>query len=190
MPMKGVRYSGPTSEPLSTYEAKQHMRIDHTDEDGLIYGWCRAAREYVEMFTGRLCGVQTWKAYADSFYASDLILPGAPLVSVTSVVYRTNGANATVSAATYVADTIAEPGRIVLASGYSWPSPDTYPNAVCVTYQAGYSDTPDALKAAMKLIVSNWNENREATISGTIIAEVPMAVKELLWAWRTCGEDN
>lgn len=52
---------------------------------------------------------------------------------------------------------------------------------------AGYADAaavPQGIKQAMLLLVGSWYENREATISGATIAEVPFAVDALIAPYR------
>ena len=88
-------------------------------------------------------------------------------------------------------DTDADPGRIILGYNESWPTVRGHTNDVAYTYVCGYGDTgaavPATLKAAIKLLVSHWSENREATITGTNIAEVPLAVNDLILAERDYG---
>ena len=43
---------------------------------------------------------------------------------------------------------------------------------------------PRALRQAILLMIGHWYENREATIVGVSINEVPMAVKSLLWQYK------
>ncbi len=42
------------TEPVSLAEAKLHLRVEHSDEDGYITALISSAREYAESFTNRL----------------------------------------------------------------------------------------------------------------------------------------
>ena len=53
---------------------------------------------------------------------------------------------------------------------------------------AGYAtadDVPDKFKQGITLLAAHWYENREATISGTIIRDIPYGVRELVMPART-----
>jgi uncharacterized phiE125 gp8 family phage protein len=77
-----------------------------------------------------------------------------------------------------------EAARVMLADGEEWPDTDLDPNSVEVEFKAGYgtaaANVPDTIKAAMKLLVGHWFENREEVITGTISTDIPMATKALL----------
>lgn len=86
-------------------------------------------------------------------------------------------------------DIKSEPGRIVLAYGESWPSTTLRPvNGVCVTFIAGYGDAgssvPKNFKNAILLLLGHLYENREATIIGQTVQELPLGVEALLWKDR------
>lgn len=56
-------------------------------------------------------------------------------------------------------------------------------NAIKITAVAGQPNIgiiKGSIKLAMLLMIGHWHENREETISGTIIKEIPMGVKSLL----------
>lgn len=61
------------------------------------------------------------------------------------------------------------------------------------TSEAGYADDPDALlldddiTVAMLLLIGHWYANRESVVTGTITAELPMAVHSFLWPHRRLG---
>ena len=180
----------PALEPVSLDEAKAHLRVTSADEDAYIASLITAAREWCEGFQQRAYVTQTRKLVLDRFPGGCAIyLPRPPLQSVTSIVYTdSEGAQYTVDADSYIVDTDAEPGRIVLAYGASWPSVTLRPAAgVEITYVAGYgdaSDVPQKVKQAMLLLVGHWYEQREAVLVGSISKEIEFAVHSLLWQDR------
>jgi len=187
-------YSAPATEPISSTEAKLHLRVDVTDDDTLITALITAARQLVEEETWRALVTQTWDYVADDWPAGDAIrLPRPPIQSVTSITYLDDaGATQTMAAANYIVDTYQ--GRVVLAEGAEWPDGELYPaSAVRVRYVAGYgaaSTVPAPIKAAMLLLVGHLYENREAVASGAGVAsaELPLGVRALLapyraWRW-------
>lgn len=111
--------------------------------------------------------------------------PLAPLQSVSSIQYRaaTDGTLTTLASSGYDVDTDSKPGRITPSYGNVWPVARWQPNAVLVTFVAGYgaaSAVPEAIKAAIKLLVGHWYENREAVVTGTIATQLPLTVEALL----------
>lgn len=178
----------PASEPVSLDEAKLHLRMDGDDEDDFIAGLLAAAREYFEETTRRSLISQTWRLSLGE-WPDEIELPKPPLQSVTSITYKDDsGAQTTLNSSVYLVDTDSEPGRIVLASGQSWPSGTLYPvNPIQVTYVAGYGDegaaVPERMKQAIKLLLGHWYENREDTITATI-KNIPMGVESLIFLNR------
>jgi Phage gp6-like head-tail connector protein len=87
----------------------------------------------------------------------------------------------------YVVDTHCEPGRIFPGSpGSLWPNVLFLPNAVQIHFTAGYGDAskvPAGLKVAIKMLVANWYENREAAAAGHF-GEIPSHIQTLLWAFK------
>ena len=45
--------------------------------------------------------------------------------------------------------------------------------------------TPADLEQAQLLVIGHWFENREQTITGTIITQLPMGVQEIIAEYRT-----
>lgn len=64
--MKYVLEVPPESEPVTLIEAKQHLRIEHSDDDDLITALISAARQHAETFTDRAFMPQTWYLYLDA----------------------------------------------------------------------------------------------------------------------------
>lgn len=182
--------TGPAAEPVSTAEAKTHLRVDHTDEDTYIGTLIVAARQWVEHFTRRALISQTWEMAWDACPPRVFALPLPPLVSVTHIkFYDAANAATTVTSTEYQVDTSREPGRVLLHDTADWPSTILRPAAgVVVTYVAGWASAaavPQAIKQATLLMIGHFYENREeVTQPPASIVEVPMGAKMLLWPYR------
>lgn len=154
--------TGPTVEPITLDVAKQHLRVDFSDDDALISALITAAREYCENYTHRAFFTQTWQLSLDYFpfwspsgtidtrshasfplydaYYSQIAirLPRPLLTSVQSITYiDTQNQQQTLPAEDYFVDVNSEPGRIVPAATTYWPYTSMYlPGSVKVTYTA------------------------------------------------------
>ena len=182
-----TRTSEPTTEIVSVFEAREHLRADSGDDDAMISSFLTAAREHIEEASRRAFITQTWKLYLDRWPAVDYItLPRPPLQSVTSIKYTDkDNVQVTWSSSNYLVDTASEPGRIVLAYGASWPTTVTLRpmNPIEITYVAGYGggdDVPQRWKQAVLLLAGHWFENREATVVGQTVRSIPFAVESLI----------
>lgn len=192
----------PTVEPVSLAEMKLHLRVDDdiTGDDAMISALITAARQKVEIETRRALVTQTQIMRLDGFPRSDcpdlaIVLPNPPVQSVTSITYvDTAGDTQTLDSADYLVDTTTTPARITPVYNGSWPLARAQMNAVAVTFIAGYApgsgsptdyaaNVPQALKAAIKLLVGHWYENREA-IGPATLKVLPMAVDSLIWNYR------
>lgn len=184
--------TGPEVEPIDEAEAKRHLRIDDDNDDADTVGWIQAAREWAENFTGRAILPQTWDLKLDAFPCGAITLPKPPVTGVTTITYiDTAGALQTLASDRYTTDLptgpLAQPGRVVAAYGYSWPSTQAVPNAVTVRFTCGYADTtsvPAAIKQAIKVRLGTIYEHREGLIVGTIATPLPEADQHLLWPYK------
>lgn len=180
----------PATEPVTLAEAKLHLRVDHTADDALITALITAAREAIEGETTRSLVATSWeKRFAAlPLPGAALVLPRAPLLSVSAVTYiDAAGAEQTLAPATYAVDAPAGPhagfGKLRQAYGATWPTPRDEANAVRVAFTAGYATVPGALRAALLLVLGELYANREAAIAGAVIADNP-AVARLLAPFR------
>ena len=189
--MKGLTLvTGPTKEPVTLDEAKDHLHIDFADHDATIAALIRSAREMLENDSGRALLTQTWNYVLDEF-EEPIKLPKAPLQSVTSITYRdTAGDTQTFSSGSYVVDTDNAPGRIALEEGATWPSTDPVIGAITVKFVCGYGDdahdVPELLRLAMLQLVAHWFGNREP-LSPENLKEVTLSYERLMWQHRVMG---
>lgn len=187
--------TAPAAEPISTEEAKAHLRIlpddaDYHEQDAYIDTLIKVARAWCENFQHRAYITQTWDMYLDAFPACGVIeLPRPPLQSVSSIVYTLEDAStATFASSSYVVDAVSEPGRILLKEGESWPS-DTLQvgPSVKVRFVAGYgaagSSVPVNALRAMYLLIGHWFELREDVIDvqRRELLPIPNGASALLW---------
>jgi uncharacterized phiE125 gp8 family phage protein len=168
-----------TVEPVSTAEAKAHLRVTSSTDDTLIGRLVTAARQMAENEMRRAILPQTWELTLDTF-PDAIKLAYPPLISVATVKYLepVAGVPTTLNALSYTVDNKSEPGWIVPAYGYAWPDIYDAINAVTVTYTAGWAtaaDVPAAIKSWVLLHVGNLYENREATMPGISITPLPFA---------------
>lgn len=183
--------TGPAIEPLTVKEAKDHLRVDHGDDDSYIEPLITAVRDHAETYTGRSLITQTWDYWVNTFPPNGtwLELPLPPLQSVTSVKYTdTDGVQQTLTSSVYTVDTNAEAGRITLAYNESWPTVRDVPNAVEIRFVSGYGataqDVPEGIRHAMRMLLGHFYERRETTLVGVPIVGVPQSYEWLLTPYR------
>ena len=186
--MSLVQTAAPSVEPVTTTNQKDWMRVDGSDEDTLIGNLAAASRAYVEMSTNRQMITATWVYKFDTFPQGDIVLPISPLQSVTSITYvDTAGATQTWSSGLYTVDTASDVGRVRPIYDEDYPSSRGYAQDIVVTFVAGYgdasSDVPATALTAIKLLASNWFENRESN-APIELKEVPMALQTLIWSLK------
>lgn len=181
--------TAPAVEPITLDDAKRHLRVDESDEDGHILALISAARAYAENFTRRALITQTWDATFDGF-PRVFSIERPPLQSVTaaSFTYDLNGTMTQVPTAVYTVDTDSEPARVYESYGQSWPTPRIIQNAVRMRFVAGYGDSPEdvpePIRHAIRLMVSHMHEHREPVVAGVSLASVPMSIEYLLMPYQ------
>ena len=178
----------PAEEPVTTAEAKVHLRVDHGDEDAYIDTLVATARQQIEAITRRALVNTTFELKLDAF-PTEIRPPRSPLSSVSSITYvDTDGATQTLSASVYSVDTDTEPGRISLAFNQSWPDIRAQNNAVVITFVAGYgsaaTDVPAALRETVKLLLAHYYEFRQPVIAGATAVKIPLHIESLIWIHR------
>lgn len=175
--MEGLVLVTPPSTPAVSLEAaKRWLSLNVDDEDDDVADLVSAAEEAAWNYGLSTCQA-TWR-YALDCFPCVIHPPLYPLVSVTSVTYPdTAGTTQTVSASVYSVYTDGHPGRIAPAYGKTWPASRTQPEAVKVTFVAGYAaaaDIPQRVRQAIRIMVRHWYDNPDGE------REVPDAARNLL----------
>lgn len=184
--------AAPSVEPVTLAEQKLFMRVDHTVDNDLIDALITAARLEVENYTGRQLITATLVMRMDQF-PEEILMPKAPLQSVTSIAYKdTAGSSQTLTATTdYTVDIYRSPARIIPARNTTWPATYGDINDVTITFKAGYGDAslnvPGPLIQAVKMIAAHMYEHREQFLDGAPIQKVETA-ERLMNHYRIRGE--
>lgn len=191
----GVRQiTASTVDAVLLGDARQWLKLENSDEDGLIMPLIGAARRLVEAQSKQVLLASGWRLTLDCFpfatrspddLEEGLIrLPFGPVSAVTAIGYRDSAGVAQVMApADYLVDLSRTPSRIAPAYGKAWPATRAQIAAVTVDFTAGYASAaavPEDLKLAMKLLVAHWFENREAVVVGTINGALQIAFDALI----------
>ena len=165
--------TAPASEPVTLQELKDFLRIVRSNDDSFLTALITAARDIVEKVQWRQLIDAVWDITLKEFPTDGIIwLPFPPLDSVTHVkYYDTSNTQQTLSTSYYTVHTSTEdPGYIQLASGYTWPTVEDRVDPIVVRIVAGYgtaaSAVPEATKAAIKILASEFYLNRTATSGG------------------------
>lgn len=182
-----------SEELVSLEQAKEWCRVLNADHDTLIPFLVKSAREYIENYTGRALLERTYEDRRDGFPKSRVIkLENAPLRDVESIEYVLDGQTQTLSEDSYTVDVYSTPGRVVLKDSYAWPSTDCVPNAVIITFTAGYGSSeeteerlkiPQTLMLGIKFLISHWFANREPE-SPFALTPVPKTFDSSIFPWK------
>lgn len=178
--------TGPEFEPITLTEMKTHLRAytGDTSRDDEITELIKAAREWIEDYTGQVCIDQTWRLSLDqndqwldetpagwsgSTDDPDFYLRRSPALGIVSVkTVDADGAETTVDSAEY--ELRASDSKfpfVVPTSGATWQDSN-----LRITFRAGFADTtaspqdtasvvPAMFKQAMKMFASGIYDKDE-----------------------------
>ncbi|HCT54890.1 MAG TPA: hypothetical protein DF712_20790 [Balneola sp.] len=171
------------NEPISTAEAKEYLRVTHTDDDTLIGRLITAAREYVENQSKLTLQTTVFADYLQDF-PDEYILEKAPYIadSVTITYTNTSAGTSTLAAAEYQIDQ-SNPPTISFDGTMPTTIDDDVVDNVKIQYSAGYgvagSTVPEALRTAVMLMVAHFYDMRSPVVP-VAMHEVPIGVRNIM----------
>jgi uncharacterized phiE125 gp8 family phage protein len=169
------------SEPVTTTEIKNFLRIDVTDDDTWLASLIKASRKKCEQYTNRTFYLKQFKLWMDRVPTeSCLEIPYPPFNYLTEINTYSSAEVETVFASTnYSIDYDSEPGRVFLKVDKTWPTDLRNYNAFEMEFFAGYdapaTSCPEDVKEAIKKLAALLFENREE--GGE---DLPASIKALL----------
>lgn len=178
----------PVREPITLQQAKDHLNLTHDLDDALIEMIITSARQRVEQEISKSLLTQTVELSLDDF-SDEICLYYAPVQSVTSIAYYdSDNVQQTLAANMYDVDLKSMVGRVTRAYNATYPSVYYRPNAVTITYVAGYGDNaqdvPSPILSAVLLLVGHLYENRDQ-VSPMNMYDLPMGVSYLLSPYQS-----
>lgn len=181
MIIRRISSAGAPSIMLS--EVKDYLRVPGSDEDSVIAAMIASACDLIGEYSGRVLAVETWKIMSPGFLGA-VKLPKSPLIAITEIGYNdTSGAALTANLDDFSTIIGDDWGYISPKSGKTWPAGDTSRlDGASITFTAGYSVLPDALRVAVLLMVGHYYANREAV--GVAQSELPLVVANLVASYR------
>jgi len=174
-----------------SYLQTEVLRVgDINQEQGYVNAILLASTEAAEQATQRALMPQTWAMVLDRFPRWELRLERPPVISITSLLYYDeDGAvqSLTVSPAMFrtVDNGHYRKTSLVPLADEVWPSTQCRPDAVTVTYRAGYESETDPtfglIKAGIGLMAGEMYKQR--TLSVHAVHNTP-AKLDLTRFWR------
>ena len=193
--------TAPSTEPVTTAEAKKQLNLTLSDDDTYIGTLISAGRRWAEQYTRRSFVTQTRTLYLERFpscgdcygpYQDGAIwLPYGPK-GATSIVITyddTNGDSQTLSSSLYRVTAGDDAPRIEPAYGQIWPSTRSQSEAVQIAYPAGYgaaSSVPEPIKQAILIYVNDLYEvrgDREPSNESMFSMKALLASYVCGWEW-------
>lgn len=188
MPMKFDQSTFPDAlNVVSLATAKNHLRVDHTDDDTLITSLISVAQDVVQKYTGTFLQRTNGLIRHDHFHDFMDLHVGVDVVvtpDTNGVAYvNDNGVEDSVGAKDYQLDGQEYPARLRMMSIPTHVKDEL--NAVRIYLTCGYSadNRPPALVSAMLLIIGHLYENRQ-DVTRFKQYEIPMSSQYLMNPYR------
>lgn len=146
--------------PITVLEAKDYLRLGYSEQDELVVELVDAATRYAESYLGFFLVERDHMEYRECF-GSRMEIKGYVEAIRTIQYFDTDGVLQTIDGSDYT----LIPGRLgVVAPLEVWPQTADRPDAVQIIYRAGYYTCPADIRQAVRLLVSEWYDNRENAV--------------------------
>lgn len=179
----------PAAGIVSVEEAKQQCRVDDHESDAVFDRLIATATAKLDGWSGLLgrCLItQTWRQDFRCWPASGKLRLPFPDVQSVTITYRdADDTEITVSSSLHEIGEDAISSYVRLRDAFTSPSLyDDREFPVSVTFDVGYGDAaenvPATIRSAALMMISHWNEKREAVVFGSQPFLVPEGVNDLV----------
>jgi uncharacterized phiE125 gp8 family phage protein len=187
--------TAPAVEPWRAADAEVGLalKLDGGHDAAYVDLCIAAARRHFERVTGLCLINQVWTASFDALpEGREIAVPRAPIVSVASVTWLNDqSVSATINAGDYAVGGVGHGGtfgRIRLRTWADWPGLGDVPDALRITFTAGFgtaaNDVPQDIRLGLLQLVAWWYEQRLPVNVGNIVNELPFALTAIINSHR------
>jgi len=159
---KKINSQASLSTVVTLAEAKTQCRVTHTMEDSYITALITVAAELAQTYSNRLLTLGSVTIAVEE-YTGEVQLPFGNATAVTELLL--DGSAST----DYTFDDVTQ--KITITTPYS---------SAKVTYNCGYTVVPSAVKQGILMMISTLYNNRQDTVTGVTVAEMPLTSRMLL----------
>lgn len=165
----------PDEVPVTLAQIKARLYVEHDEDDGLLEALIEQAVALLDGWHGALCRAimpQTWSVEVRGKGPHRLPMPDVTEVRV------------------LVDDTELPAGEFTVQrrGDGSHVTIDDHPGDAVIEFDCSIPETRRPVaQAAIALLVGHWFRNREAVVTGTITAEVPLSATALIRSLRWDG---
>jgi hypothetical protein len=171
--MVPVLITPPANLPVALEDLRQHLRIDHADDDVLITELAAAAVGHLDGFAGVLGRAILRQTWAEEWNCPGPYLLALPDVDLDSLDITADGVEV---AGADISTELTAAGLVVTLSGaYGLPVRIEYACALPAAQRA-------TVNVVIKMLVAHWYANRETV--GDAAVEMPLAATALITPLR------
>jgi uncharacterized phiE125 gp8 family phage protein len=160
----------PAEEPVTLAEASLFMRYTGSLQNAVVTALIVAARKDVESWTNKTMVTTTYEYYTNNLY-DEILIPTGTIQSIASITYQDSAdATQTLTSTLYKLDNKSIQNKVFRDPLESYPQVLVQPNAVKITFDAGFgaaSTVPENLKTVIKMRVAELFEHREANTTAS-----------------------
>lgn len=173
--------------PIGIPEARQHLRIEHQDEDSYLSGLIAGSLSIAEQYIDGIIADREYELLLDVFPAH-IALPLRPVDSSSITISYTDDEGNPQTIDSFDTASTAYSLTIGPDIGESWPSVTPSKDNIRVRFTAGYAaatgEVPGAIKSALLMIVGTLYDQREDHSAGVVLKSVPTSSSFLLAPYR------
>jgi len=177
--------TGPAAQPISLEEVKEHLYIVVTDgtRDNYLSDIQDSAVDQFQSDAEYQVMEATYKLTLKDFPYDVIDIPLIPVSSITELLYYTDSTTTD----TLVLDTdfyfVKSDRSAQLFPVDSWPSAADRPDAVQITFKAGFStqsQIPARLLHGIKFLLGHYHENRQNVVAGPNVQKIPQSYEAIV----------